>query len=165
MQDARSMQLMRRFLHVPGGEYDQVFTDTSEPFFDLLNIRSLYVPPDRTLADPRFRLIYRGKDGSILENPRSLPRYFAVQRFVVQAEISDAIPRLKAIRDFRTDAVVHDIPPSIAEQAPQLLHELRSAPREVTIRGYGPRETKLDLSDGGGWSLVVSRHVAWPGWH
>lgn len=164
IQDARYMELMRGFLHVPPGEYDQVFTDPSEPFFDLLNIRYLYVPPDQKLADPRFRLIYRGKDGSVLENPRSLPRYFVVQRFVVQAEIPDVIPRLKAIRDFRTDAVVHDIPPSIAEQAPQLAHEQRSAPRDVRLRSYGARETKLDISNAAAWSLVVSSDVDWPGW-
>jgi hypothetical protein len=163
IQDVRYMRLMRGFLHAAQGDYDQVFTDASEPFFDLLNIRWLYVPPDHTFIDPRFRLAYRRRDGSVWMNSRALPRYFAVQHYAVAPELDQAIPLLKRIADFRTDAVVHDIPPSLAADAPHLANGA-SAPRVVRLRAYGARETTLDVDAAAGWSLVCSSDVDWPGW-
>jgi hypothetical protein len=163
IQDVRYMRLMRGFLHTAPGDYDQVFTDPSEPFFDLLNVRWLYVPPDQKLADSRFRLAYRGRDGQVWMNPRALPRYFAVSHYSIAPELDQAIPLLKKIADFRTEAVVHDIPPSLAADAPHLANGV-SAPRAVRLRAYGAREAQLDVDAASAWSLVCSSDVDWPGW-
>jgi hypothetical protein len=92
------------------------------------------------------------------------PPAFAVQRYVVQAEVPDVIPRLKAMRDLRSEAVVHDVPPSIVEQAPQLAHGNASAPRDVRVRAATTRQRELDVAAANGWSLIVTHDVDWPGW-
>jgi hypothetical protein len=92
------------------------------------------------------------------------PPAFAVQHYVVQAEVPDVIPRLQRMTDLRHDAVVHDIPPSIVEQAPQLAHANVSTPREVRVKASSTRERQLDVAAGSGWSVIVTHDVDWPGW-
>lgn len=92
------------------------------------------------------------------------PSSFAVQRYVVQAEVPDVIPRLKAMHDLRNEAVVHDVPPSIVEQSPQLAHGNVSAPRDVHMRVTSRRERAIDVAAGNAWSVIVTHDVDWPGW-
>ncbi len=92
------------------------------------------------------------------------PPAFAVQHYAVQAEVAGVIPRLQRITDLRRDAVIHDLPPSILEQAPQLAHASTSAPRDVRIQAAGTRERQLDVAAAGGWSVIVTHEVDWPGW-
>jgi hypothetical protein len=93
-----------------------------------------------------------------------MPPAFVVRHYAVQAEIPDVIPRLKRIPDFRNEAIVHDVPPSIASDAPQLARSGISAPRDVRVRAIRGRERELDVSAASGWSLLLTHDVDWPGW-
>lgn len=119
-------------------------------------------------AKPRIPQLQNDRAARILaEVPHVLantPPAFAVQRYVVQAEVPDVIPRLKAMHDLRNEAVVHDVPPSIVEQAPQLEHGNVSTPRDVRVRTTTTRERTLDVAAASGWSVVVTHDVDWPGW-
>jgi hypothetical protein len=161
---AKYMRLMRGYLNADPTSYDQIFRDVSQPFFDFLNIKYLYVPPDQSISDPRLVKIYEGPDGSILENARVLPRYFLVPRFTVEPSFDQTVWRSKQIRDFWTEALVDHIPQKVLTSEPSLGNAgivLRRG--ELTLRKYTSNTTVLDVvSDG--WNLLVSSDVHWPGW-
>jgi hypothetical protein len=92
------------------------------------------------------------------------PPAFAIQHYALQAEVPDVIPRLQRMTDLRHDAVVHDVPPSIVEQAPQLAHANASAPRDLRLKAMRTRERELDVAAASGWSVIVTHDVDWPGW-
>jgi hypothetical protein len=92
------------------------------------------------------------------------PQAFAARRFAVQAEIPDVIPRLRRIHDLRSEAIVHDIPPSILEQSPQLAKSHDSAARDVRLRVLNRREREIDVAAASGWSVLLTHDVDWPGW-
>jgi hypothetical protein len=155
IQSAHYMRLMRGYLNVDPASYDQVLRDASQPFFDYLNIQYIYVPPDQSLADRRFVEIYRGTDGTILQNTRVLPRYFLVQHFRVEPSFDRSVALSKQIRDFRVDALVDHLPSNV------LAHDLGGG--SVSVRRYGANETALDVTSNG-WNLLVSSDAYWPGW-
>ena len=76
IQNAKYMRLLKDHLRIPSDSYDLLIRDYSQAFFDSLNVRFIYVPPDQSVSDPRFITRYSGPDGTVLENPRALPRYF-----------------------------------------------------------------------------------------
>lgn len=57
------------------GDYDQLIENFDHPFLNALGVRYLYLPPDQHLSRPWFREVYRGPDGSVLDNTKALPRY------------------------------------------------------------------------------------------
>jgi hypothetical protein len=158
IQNAHYMRLMRGYLNADAASYDQILRDASQPFFDYLNIRYIYVPPDQSLTDPRFVEVYRGTDGTVLKNTRALPRYFLVQRFRVDASFDRTVALSKQIRDFRVDALVDHIPPNVFAQPDQQL-----GGGSVSVLRYGDNDTALDVTSNG-WNLLVSSDVHWPGW-
>src|SRR5258708_18106464 len=66
--------------------------------------------------------------------------------------------------DLGAAAIVHDVPPSIAQDAPQLARGGVCAPRNVRLRAQNGREVRIDVAGGTGWSLLVTHQVDWPGW-
>lgn len=161
-------RIVRGYLHAAPLDYDAVFDDVSEPFFDFLNIRFVYVPNGLWIADPRFALRHLGSDGAVFENLRAQPRYQLVQRFLVEPSFDRAIPKMKALRNFAADAVVTHVPPQVARRAPQLLAEdadgfHASAGGAVRVVRYTANGAELDV-DSRGWSLLVSSDADWPGW-
>jgi hypothetical protein len=164
VQHAKYMRLMTGYLGVEPGSYDQVLQDASQPFFDYLNIKYVYVPPDQTLADLRLVEIYHGPDGRILQNIRALPRYFFVDHCTVEPSFDQTVWRSKQIRDFAVEALVDHIPTKVLQAQPDLAkpgHHLTGG--VVTIQDYGTNTTTLDLTSDG-WNLLVSSDVHWPGW-
>jgi hypothetical protein len=156
IQSAKYMRMMKGFLNADPASYDQILRDASQPFLDYLNIKYIYVPPDQTLTDSRFREIYRGPDGVLLENTRALPRYFLVRNINVEPRYGDTVWRSRSIRDFRTEALVDRIPPSVQPNA-------TLAGGEVHLRQYTANTTVLDITSHG-WNLLVTSDVHWPGW-
>ncbi|HEX3068023.1 MAG TPA: hypothetical protein VHX14_05565 [Thermoanaerobaculia bacterium] len=164
VQHAHYMRLMKGYLNADPASYDQVLRDASQPFFDFLNIKYIYVPPDQSLSDPRFVAIYRGTDGTILQNTRVLPRYFLVPHFSVEPSFDQAVGRSKQIRDFGIDALVDHVPARILKAAPTLTQpNRRLAGGFVHVIRYGANDTSLDVTSNG-WNLLVSSDVNWPGW-
>jgi hypothetical protein len=164
IQHARYMRLMKGYLDADPASYDQILRDASQPFFDYLNIKYIYVPPDQTLSDPRLVEIYRGPDGVVLENTEALPRYFLVERFSVEPDFGRAVWRSKQIQNFWTDALVDHVPADVLRAAPTLGRPgVVLEGGDVRIRRYDANATTLDV-DGNGWNLLVSSDVHWPGW-
>ena len=160
-------RLVHGFLHVVPS-YDEMFATVSEPFFDFLNIRYVYVPPGMSLHDGRFVTRYAGIDGSVYENQRVVARYFLASRYKVNTAISHAIASMKDISDFHAEAVVDHVPSKIANVAPQLIahrvDEWRpSAPGSVRVRSYRNNVTTLEVETSG-WSLLATSDTNWPGW-
>jgi hypothetical protein len=158
IQNAHYMRLMRGYLNVDPASYDEVLRDASQPFFDYLNIKYIYIPPDQSLTDKRFVEIYRGTDGTVVENTRVLPRYFLVDHFRVEPSFDRTVALSKQIRDFRAEALVDHVPANVLAQAD---HQLGGG--SVSVRRYGANDTALDITSNG-WNLLVSSDVHWPGW-
>jgi hypothetical protein len=157
------MRLLRGYLGIDPASYDLLLNDSSQPFFDYLNIRYVYVP-DGVLNDPKLIERYRGPDGVILENTEVLPRYFLVSRFSIEPNFDHAVWRSRDIRDFRVDALVDHIPDRVARTASQLLQPGLPTPGgDVRVLHYGHNETTLEI-ESAGWNLLVSSDVHWPGW-
>ena len=80
---------MRGYLNADPACYDLILRDASQPFFDYLNIRYVYVPPDQRSADWRFVEIYRGTGRTVLQKTASaaalLPRSAFPRRAVVRS--------------------------------------------------------------------------------
>lgn len=164
IQHANYMRLMKGYLNADPASYDQLLRDASQPFFDYLNIKYVYVPPDQSLTDQRFIEVYRGSDGVLLENTRVLPRYFLVRHFTVQPSFDKTVWFSREIRDYGTDAMVDHVPKQVLSAAP-ILNQARVLLRggDVRIRHYGDNTTLLDVTSNG-WNLLVSSDVHWPGW-
>jgi hypothetical protein len=164
IQHAGYMRLMKGYLNADPTSYDQILRDASQPFFDYLNIKYVYVPPDQTLSDPRLVEIYRGTDGVVLENTEALPRYFLVERFSVEPDFGRAVWRSKQIQNFWTDALVDHVPARVLRAAPSLGQPgVVLGGGDVRIRRYRANSTTLHV-ESNGWNLLVSSDVHWPGW-
>jgi hypothetical protein len=166
VQDPRAMRMIRGYVRATG--YDEIIQDVSEPFFDFLNVRFIYAPPGEPLRDPRFVTRYAGRDGYVFENTRVLPRYFLVQRFMVEPNFDWLIAKSKRIRDYSRDATATHLPPQVSRRAPELLRAdsdgfVSSAGGTAHVRVYEANRTVLDV-DSRGWSLLVSSDVDWVGW-
>jgi hypothetical protein len=163
----RYMRLLNGFLHTTS-TYDQIVGSVSEPFFDFLNIRYLYVPPDVHFSDARFAIRYAGTDGSVFENTTALPRYFLIRRYTVDASFDRAIPRLIAIRDFSHDAVVDHVPSKVAGRAPHFLPSqdqawVGSGRGSVKVVEFRNNRTILDVT-ADAWALLATSDTHWAGW-
>jgi hypothetical protein len=160
ISDRRYERFFRGYLRAEG--YDAVIGDVSYPFFDYLNIRSVYAPPGTDLRDPKLLCTYRGADGVIYTNRNALPRYFAVPRFTIEPSFDMQVALSKRIRDFRDEALVDHVPDKILRLAPQLRGGTGAA-ASVRVVAYEAQRSVLDV-DSGGWTLLVSSDVHWPGW-
>jgi hypothetical protein len=68
----------------PPSDYFKFVRNLDAPVLDFLNVRYLASHPDRQPESPRWRVAYRGPDGTLLENTRALPRVFAPRRAIGQ---------------------------------------------------------------------------------
>lgn len=159
IQHARYMRLLEGYLDIDPANYDLLIRDVSQPFFDYLNIRYVYVPPGQSLTGAKFVEIYSGPDGKIFENTRALPRYFMVERVAVEPSFGNTVWRSREIRNFWTHALVDHIPEEVPLRQPELV--LNGG--YVRVRQYSHDTTVLDVSSNG-WNLLVSSDVHWPGW-
>ena len=69
-------RFLQRFTVAESGSWVRRIVDPNRPELSFLNVRFLLAEPD---ASPGgyWRLIYRGVDGTLWENPAALPRFFA----------------------------------------------------------------------------------------
>lgn len=149
------MFMLRGYLDVVPGSYDQVIRNVERPFVDYLNVRYLYVPPDHDVRPAGFVERYRGADGKVLENLEVLPRYFLVRSAAVEPDLGSSIFLSRAITDFREEALV--------DRAPFAAKRERFAGGEVRLLKYEPKRTLLDV-DSRGLNLLVTSDANWEGW-
>jgi hypothetical protein len=163
------LRLFRGYFAI-GSDFEQVVHEIGYPITDYLNIRYFYAPPGELPARGGVVPVYRGGDGVVYRNERSLPRYFMPTRVQVEPSFEMAVGKLKLIRDFRDDAIVDHIPVKIERMAPHFAEAARIFPvplpgGEIKVVRYGANETELDVDGAGpGFNLVVSSDTWWPGW-
>jgi hypothetical protein len=148
------MFLLRGYLDVDPASPDLMLRSVERAYFDFLNVRWLYVPPDHAFAPAGFVERYRGADGVVLENAEALPRYFLVREASVEPDLGAAIAKSRAITDFRAQTIV-DRKPAAAP--------LHFAGGAVKVVRYESNRTVLDL-DASDWNLLVTSDAYWPGW-
>ena len=163
MSDPRYMRLFTGYLRVDPGDYDQKIGDVTLPFFDFLNVRYMYVPPDQgPPSDPALKPVYSGPDGTVLENAEALPRYFFVRDFIYEPSFGNAVARSKEIGDFRETALVDRLPRSFGHMDSGTRFA-SVTPSAATLVEYGPNGARLQVSSED-WNLLVSSDTHWPGW-
>ena len=162
IQNARYMRLLRGYLRIDPASYDLVIGDTTLPFFDYLNVRYVYAPPDHPVTDGDLVRIYQGPDGSVYENRAALPRYFFVDSFRVEGSFDDTVWLSREIADFRREALVDHLPEKVS-RATNALEAGKGADGSVVVREYRANGATLDVVSNG-WNLLVSSDVHWPGW-
>jgi len=69
-------RFLQRFTIAETGSWVRRIVDANRPELDFLNVRFLLGEPDATPGG-RWQLIYRGIDGTLWENPATLPRFFS----------------------------------------------------------------------------------------
>jgi hypothetical protein len=164
VQHARYMRLLKGYLRIPADSYDLLIQDYGQPFFDYLNVRFIYVPPNQSVNESRFILRYHGPDGVILENLKALPRYFLVGECTVEPDFDRTVGRLKTIRDFRSGAIVDQIPNTIRKMGLEAGGgSILLSQGDVHLVSYTANETDLTIKNAS-WALLASSDVNWPGW-
>jgi len=163
------LRLFRGYFAV-GSDFEQGVHAIRYPITDYLNVRYFYAPPGELPDRAGLVPVYRGTDGTVYRNERALPRYFLPTRVQVESSFDMTVGKLKAIRDFRDDAIVDHIPAPVERVAPHFAEAARIFPVPlpgggVTVRRYEANETELDVDGAGpGFNLVVSSDSWWPGW-
>ena len=125
--------------------------DLSRPFLSFLNVRFAIAPPDAP-APPGWREWARGKEMTILENPRALPRAFVPRTVRSEQEAARTLEAMSRVSDFTETAWV-------AGQSPP---EVKNASARLSNRSVGP-ELRV-TAESGGRVFVATSLPDWPGW-
>src|SRR5439155_8310773 len=93
-----------------------------------------------------------------------------VQRFLVDPPFDRAIPKINAVRDFSTTALVDHVPPQVLRRPPGVattdadgIGAGTSAGGTVRVIRYTANSPVLDV-ESYGWSLLATSNAGWPGW-
>jgi len=132
-------------------------TRYDSPLLDLLNVKYVLVPPDKDIANPRFRQVYEGEQ-RIYENLSALPRAFVVPRArQVDDERQTLAMLLSEGFDFRREVLLTEAKPLSQESSDQTGNSL------AAVEQYGPREVVVRVDTETGGYLVLS-DTYYPGW-
>jgi hypothetical protein len=129
--------------------------DPASPFLSFLNVRWILAGPERA-APPGWKVLYRGPEGILFENPDVLPRAFAPRRFRAEDDPARRLNLLAEIRDFREDGIV-------GERAPAGEGWSRNGPASVDVVSYQPQEIRLAVAAAAP-AVVGTSMTGWPGW-
>ena len=146
--------LLRGYLGIDPSSPDLIVSNVERAYFDFLNVRYLYVPPDNETHPRGFVERYRGADGIVLENTEVLPRYFFVREAIIEKDTGNAVAHSRDIADYREQAIVEWKPVNVPD---------RYRGGTVRIRSYEANRTALDVQSRG-WNLLVTSDTHWPGW-
>lgn len=125
--------------------------DPTKPFLSFLNVRYVLAPPKYPLP-PGWPVLYRGKEGVVLENPKVLPRAFVPALVHRDTDPTRQRERLFAISDFGREGVLE------SEPAPPENGEAR-----VSIESYSAQRMELAV-EASRKTVVATSTTAWPGW-
>ena len=156
--------------------------DLTRPFLAFVNARYAIAEPGASAPDG-WSVVFRGRDGTLFENPSALPRAFVPARVRVETDARKRLREMSEATDFGETAWLSEAPltltpgRSLRENATfgrgRELFEARETPRAPPPRagrGYTQvtvREIGTDLvveADVAGRALVVTSVPDWPGW-
>ena len=141
--------------------YFKQIRNLESPALDFLNVRFLVSGDPARAESQRWRHVYSGPDGSVLENTRVLPRVFAPNRLRIVAPSSVADVPLP--EDWSREATLVANRENLSESnAPAEVLEYRETTNQVRFRARSldpRRQTVLvtSLVDDGGWSATADR--------
>ena len=132
--------------------------DPTRPFLSFLNVR--YVLAPRGHPPPSdWKILYRGEEGQLLENPRVLPRAFVPRFLRYGTARGDDIAVMEGIRDFGVEGVVGESPPEGTSGA----GAYPNGEASIEITSYEPQRMALRAA-AAGTALIATSVTAWPGW-
>jgi hypothetical protein len=132
--------------------------DPTRPFLAFLNVRYFLASPGHT-PPAGWKILSRGEEGFVFENPKALARAFAPRALRYEAEATLQMRVLEEISDFAEQGVVGESPPAGAPAGGILLNGEAS----VRILSYEPQRMTLEI-DARQPALVGTSVTAWPGW-
>ncbi len=169
MHDDRYTRLLKRYLKIDPSDYDQSIVDVQQPFFDYLNVGTLYVPPGTPFDDRTFTQIYAGSDGSVYRNLEVLPRYQLVGQYELHRSMDEAIARMDTFASFRDIAIVDHVPRQIQRRDPAFFANTSDGQSYnggggiVRVVAYDADRTVLQV-ESKGWNLLTTSDVNVKGW-
>jgi len=146
--------------------YFKQIRNLESPALDFLNVRFLVSGDPARAESQRWRRVYSGPDGSVLENTRVLPRVFAPGRLRIVADAPAA--DLPLPEDWSREATLVANRENLSESnAPAEVLDYRETTNQVRFRARSldpRRQTVLvtSLIDDGGWSATGDRGTSLP---
>src|SRR5262249_11197181 len=132
--------------------------DPTRPFVSFLNVRYVLAPP-RHPPPEGWRILYRGSEAQLFENPAVLPRAFVPRLLHFHSEGAEALRSMSGIRDFGLEGVVGESPDAAAGGG--------GGQTNGEAQGGGasdePQRMTLDVNASGA-ALVATSVTRWPGW-
>jgi hypothetical protein len=146
--------------------YFAFLTSENKPVYDFLNVKYVLLEPGWHVTDrARYKFLYDGPDGRIVENTTVLPRFFPVRNVLLEIRKEVLYPALRNHKDWATTAWLDQLEVENETQrsdffaprpddAPLATAQIVSAkPTDYRLKVNAPR-----------WSLIVSSIPWWPGW-
>jgi hypothetical protein len=130
--------------------------DLTRPFLSFLNVRYAIAEP-ASPAPGGWRAVAQTREGSILENPRALPRAFVPRQLRVQPDARRRLEEMREAADFSDVAWLDEAPLTLA-----LSPRAGRGDHRVTVREIGTDLiVEADVRDR---VLVATSVPDWPGW-
>jgi membrane protein YfhO len=126
--------------------------DLAKPFLSFLNVRFAIAPP--AAAPPRgWREFSRGREMTIFENPKALPRAFAPRKIRFETDSAKTLSGMAAASDFSETAWVVSTDSGERDNGPAEI-ALSSAGQDllVSVTAPGPVFVATSVPDWPGWS-------------
>jgi hypothetical protein len=161
----RYMGLLQVVAKYNAGDYFAQWLDLKTRLLDYLNVKYYAMSPRERIDDPRFKLVYDGRDGRIYENRDVLPRFFAVRNVILEFDEQRWIQALARHEDWANTAILDRLPVDNDRMRSDLLapRPLDTPQASVSITAAAPTRYRLRV-DAPRYTLVVSS-VPWsPGW-
>jgi hypothetical protein len=160
MAYGRYLGVLRLLTNLETNEYFAKWSDLKTPLLNYLNVR--YAVGDRGLEpdDPRYRLVYDGRDGRIFENLAVKPRFFAAHDIVLEFR-HDRFAQTLTEHDFSKQTVVNILP----VDSDPMRNDLLSPKSDPDVQIVSAADTAFRLRiRSQRHALIVSSQPWWPGW-
>jgi hypothetical protein len=132
--------------------------DPTKPFLSFLNVRYVLEGPGAPLR-AGWPVLYSGSDGSLVENPKALPRAFVPRRLAYETDAGRRLGLLDGVTDFAERGVVGQAPPAGSPTG----NWQANGEASVVIAAYYPQKMTLKINAKQP-ALVATSVTAWPGW-
>jgi hypothetical protein len=161
----RYMGLLQVSAHYSAGDYFAQWKDLDTRLLDYLNVKYYVMSSRESESDPRFKLVYDGRDGRIYENRDAMPRFFAIRNVVLQFDQNHFIEALARHDDWAHTAILERLPVENDTMRTDLLapRPLDAPEGSVTITQSLPTRYRMHVR-APRYTLLASSIPAAPGW-
>ena len=165
MSNGRYLGLLRWTIGYRTDDYFARLQNTETPILDYLNVRFIITDFWEELPDPRYRLIYSGKDGRLYQNQSVLPRFFPVPIVILEFREPQFIDLITKHRSWHDTAIVNTLPVENDQMRRDLLAPRpRNSPQAtLTLTRASATDFSMHVR-APRYTLVVSSQPFWPGW-